>query len=88
MAAASACACAIDKRWLVRRPRFSFHFTPTYSSWMNLVERWFSEPTTEWLRRVPPALVVAGAQAAQGAQPKRARSSASSASAAAARSSA
>ncbi len=23
----------------------------TYSSWMNLVERWFSEPTTKWLRR-------------------------------------
>ena len=39
------------QRWLVRHPRFSFHFTPTYSSWMNLVERWFSELTTKWLRR-------------------------------------
>jgi transposase len=38
-------------RWLVRHPRFHLHFTPTYSSWMNLVERWFSELTTKWLRR-------------------------------------
>ena len=34
-----------------RHPRFTFHFTPTYSSWMNLVERWFAELTTKWLRR-------------------------------------
>jgi transposase len=27
------------------------HFTPTYSSWLNLVERWFAELTTKWLRR-------------------------------------
>ena len=26
-------------RWLLRHPRFTFHFTPTYSSWLNLVER-------------------------------------------------
>ena len=39
------------KRWLLRHPRFKLHFTPTYSSWMNLVERWFSELTTKWLRR-------------------------------------
>lgn len=39
------------RRWLVRHPRFSFHFTPTYSSWMNLVERWFAELTTKWIRR-------------------------------------
>ena len=39
------------RRWLVRHPRFAFHFTPTYSSWMNLVERWFSELTTKRLRR-------------------------------------
>ena len=39
------------QRWLVRHPRFRFHFTPTYSSWMNLVERWFAELTTKWLRR-------------------------------------
>ncbi len=39
------------RRWLVRHPRFTLHFTPTYSSWMNLVERWFAELTTKWLRR-------------------------------------
>ena len=39
------------KRWLVAHPRFKLHFTPTYSSWMNLVEHWFSELTTKWLRR-------------------------------------
>jgi transposase len=38
-------------RWLVRHPRFTLHFTPTYSSWLNLVERWFGELTTKWLRR-------------------------------------
>jgi transposase len=39
------------RRWLVRHPRFTLHFTPTYSSWLNLVERWFAELTTKWLRR-------------------------------------
>jgi transposase len=39
------------KKWLLRHPRFQLHFTPTYSSWMNLVERWFAELTTKWLRR-------------------------------------
>lgn len=38
-------------RWLLNHPRFTFHFTPTYSSWLNLVERWFAELTTKWLRR-------------------------------------
>lgn len=38
-------------RWLVRHPRFHLHFTPTYSSWINLVERWFAELTNTWLRR-------------------------------------
>ena len=38
-------------RWLVRHPRFTLHFTPTYSSWLNLVERWFAELTNKWLRR-------------------------------------
>ena len=38
-------------RWLLRHPRFHLHFTPTYSSWMNLVERWFAELTNKWLRR-------------------------------------
>ncbi|MCY4618737.1 MAG: IS630 family transposase [Chloroflexi bacterium] len=39
------------QRWLHGHPRFTFHFTPTYSSWMNLVKRWFAELTTKWLRR-------------------------------------
>src|ERR1700693_2874364 len=39
------------QKWLVRHPRFHLHFTPTYSSWMNLVERWFAELTEKWLRR-------------------------------------
>lgn len=39
------------QRWLKRHPRFTLHFTPTYSSWLNLVERWFAELTTKWLRR-------------------------------------
>jgi transposase len=39
------------QRWLVRHPRFTLHFTPTYSSWLNLVERWFAELTNKWLRR-------------------------------------
>ena len=39
------------QRWLVRHPRFTLHFTPTYSSWLNLVERWFAELTEKWLRR-------------------------------------
>jgi transposase len=38
-------------RWLLRNPRFELHFTPTYSSWLNLVERWFAELTAKWLRR-------------------------------------
>jgi len=39
------------QRWLVAHPRFQLHFTPTYSSWLNLVERWFAELTSKWLRR-------------------------------------
>jgi transposase len=39
------------KRWLTTHPRFVLHFTPTSSSWLNLVERWFSELTTKKLRR-------------------------------------
>ena len=39
------------KRWLLAHPRFVLHFTPTYSSWLNLVERWFGELTTKWLTR-------------------------------------
>jgi transposase len=37
--------------WLARRPRFHMHFTPTGSSWINQVERWFAYLTTQLLRR-------------------------------------
>jgi transposase len=39
------------KKWLIRHPRFELHFTPTSSSWLNLVERWFGELTNRKLRR-------------------------------------
>jgi len=39
------------KRWLAQHPRFILHFTPTGSSWLNLVERWFGELTTKLLKR-------------------------------------
>jgi len=39
------------EKWLKRHPRWQFHFTPTSSSWLNLVERWFSELTTKKLKR-------------------------------------
>jgi transposase len=39
------------KNWLIRHPRFHLHFTPTSSSWLNLVERWFAELTNRKLRR-------------------------------------
>jgi transposase len=39
------------QRWLAAHPRFVVHFTPTSSSWLNLVERWFAELTTKKLRR-------------------------------------
>lgn len=37
--------------WLKRHPRFHMHFTPTSSSWLNLIERWFRELTEKQLRR-------------------------------------
>jgi transposase len=39
------------KRWLARHPRFHIHLTPTGSSWLNQVERWFSELTGKRIRR-------------------------------------
>jgi len=39
------------KTWLIGHPRFHIHFTPTSSSWLNLVERWFAELTNRKLRR-------------------------------------
>ena len=38
------------KRWLSRHPRFHIHFTPTSSSWLNLVERFFGELTQDVIR--------------------------------------
>jgi transposase len=39
------------KRWLLRHPRFHLHFTPTATSWLNLVERWFAALREKQLRR-------------------------------------
>ena len=39
------------KAWLAKRPRYHLHFTPTSSSWLNQVERWFAEITRKKLRR-------------------------------------
>lgn len=39
------------KFWLIKHPRFHFHFIPTSSSWLNLVERWFGEITRKRIRR-------------------------------------
>jgi transposase len=39
------------QQWLKRHKRFHLHFTPTSSSWLNLVERWFRELTDKALRR-------------------------------------
>ena len=39
------------QRWLKRHPRFKLHFTPTSSSWLNLVERLFAEITRQRIRR-------------------------------------
>ena len=51
------------QRWLGRHKRFHLHFTPTSSSWLNLVERWFRELTDKALRRGSfnsvPALITA-----------------------------
>jgi putative transposase len=30
------------KAWFAKRPRYHLHFTPTYASWLNQVERWFA----------------------------------------------
>jgi transposase len=39
------------RNWFAKRPRFHVHFTPTYGSWINLVERWFAELTNKQIRR-------------------------------------
>ena len=38
------------KAWLARHPRFTMHFTPTSSSWLNLVERFFADLTGDVIR--------------------------------------
>lgn len=42
---------AAVKAWLAKNPRYQFHFTPTYSSWLNQVERWFGLVTEKVIRR-------------------------------------
>jgi transposase len=42
---------AIIRKWFAKRPSFHVHFTPTYGSWINLVERWFAELTNKRIRR-------------------------------------
>jgi len=42
---------ALIRNWFAKRTRFHLHFTPTYSSWINLVERWFAELTNKRIRR-------------------------------------
>src|SRR5437763_2086690 len=42
---------ALIRKWFAKRPRFHVHFTPTYGSWLNLVERWFAALTNKQLRR-------------------------------------
>ncbi len=42
---------AMIHRWLLKRPRFQLHFTPTSSSWLNLIERWFAQLTEKQIRR-------------------------------------
>jgi transposase len=39
------------KKWLEKHPRFHLHFTPTSSSWLNLIERWFGKLTDKAVRR-------------------------------------
>jgi transposase len=39
------------RNWFAKRSRFHVHFTPTYGSWLNLVERWFAEITNKRIRR-------------------------------------
>ena len=39
------------KGWIADHPRFELHFTPTYSSWLNQVERWFGLITQRAIRR-------------------------------------
>ena len=41
----------IIRNWFAKRPRYHVHFTPTYGSWINQVERWFSLLTQRQIKR-------------------------------------
>jgi transposase len=47
----SAHQTALIRNWFAKRPRFHVHYTPTYGSWLSLVERWFAELTMKQIRR-------------------------------------
>jgi len=42
---------ALIRRWLLKRPRFHLHFTPTSASWINIVERWFALLSEKKIKR-------------------------------------
>lgn len=42
---------ALIRKWFAKRSRFHLHFTPTYGSWINMIERWFAEITNKRIRR-------------------------------------
>jgi transposase len=42
---------AAIQRWLMKRPRYHLHFTPTHASWLNQVERWFGLLTQRKIKR-------------------------------------
>ena len=44
-------ASPLLRAWLARHPRWTFHFTPTSASWLNLVERFFGLITQDAIRR-------------------------------------
>lgn len=41
----------VVRTWFGKRPRYHVHFTPTSASWLNLVERFFSALTENWIKR-------------------------------------
>ena len=42
---------ALYDNWLTKRPRYHLHFTPTHSSWINQVERWFAQLSQKQIKR-------------------------------------
>jgi transposase len=51
----SAHKTALIRNWFAKRPRFHVHYTPTYGSWLSLVERWFAELTMKQTVAAPTA---------------------------------